>query len=244
MRKKGENQRIAFCASLLAADLLQAHRLPKGCTLIVHHGDVNIGSDFQRLLDKSGCAHVFAQNCLVQDPRITPLPIGLEDQWRHNNGIVRDFVQLRREAIQKIPRIVNAFNLNTNPDERWPCYRSLWRHPLAVGLSAGTNSRLYRKFVTRYMFMASPPGNGADCHRTWEAMYLRIVPIVKRSVMTEYFQQLGLPLYLVDDWRELSSFTEERLVEIYEQLKHGFDSDGLWLPYWQDQFSQYSTLVA
>jgi hypothetical protein len=243
-RKKRESQDIVFCASSRAANVLKARRLREGCVLIVHHGDVNIESDFQRLLDGSRCAHVFAQNCLVQDPRISPLPIGLEDQWRHNHGIVRDFIHLRRKIVQKIPRIVNGFNLGTNPDERWPCYRSLWRHPLAVGVSAGTNSRLYRKYINRYMFVASPPGNGADCHRTWEAMYLRVVPILKRSVMAESFQQLGLPLHIVDDWRELSSLTEESLVDIYSRLAPGFDSNALWFPYWKKQFIKYCPSAA
>ena len=52
-------------------------------------------------------------------------------------------------------------------------------------------------------------------------MYLGIVPIVKRSVMTEHFCAIGLPLLLVDDWRELSAMTEGRLSEIYQQLKPG-----------------------
>lgn len=128
-RKPAGQQRIVFCASSRAADLLKARRLPERCLLIVHHGDANICDDFRALLDAGGCSHVFAQNCMVKDSRITPLPIGLEDQWRHQNGVVRDFVRLRRKPVDKIPRIVWGFNLGTSPDERWPCYRALWREP-------------------------------------------------------------------------------------------------------------------
>ena len=30
-----------------------------------------------------------------------------------------------------------------------------------------------------FAFVASPSGNGLDCHRTWEALLLRSIPIVK-----------------------------------------------------------------
>jgi hypothetical protein len=237
-KKPFEEQRIVFCASTRAEGLLRSARLPKDCVVIVHHGDVNIQDDFRKVLDGSNAAHVFAQNCLVQDPRITPLPIGLEDQWHHQHGLVRDFRRLRRRVVYKIPRVIWGFSLNTNPDERWPCYRALVWNPLAVSLPVALNARLYRKYVHPYMFIASPPGNGADCHRTWEALYLGIVPIVMRSVMTEYFAGLGLPILVVDDWRELSAMNEEVLADTYERLKQGFDSKVLWLPFWKSQFEK------
>ena len=34
-----------------------------------------------------------------------------------------------------------------------------------------------------FAFVASPSGNGLDCHRTWEALLLRSIPIVKVSVL-------------------------------------------------------------
>ena len=236
IRTSPDTQGLVFCASSLAAARVATIAQPDPFVLVVHHGDIPVGEDFRRQLDSSRCVHCFAQNCLVQDPRVTPLPIGLEDQWRHHHGVVRDFVKLRRKSVEKIPRIVWGFSLQTNPDERWPCYRALVRHPLGVSITPGINSRLYRGFVRPYMFMASPPGNGLDCHRTWEALYLGIVPIVKRSLLTEYFAALGLPFLILDDWRELDSMNEERLSETYERLKPGFDCEALWLPYWQGQF--------
>ncbi len=237
--RSADGQQLVFCASELAADFLTSKRLSRDFVLIVHHGDKNIGDDFLAKLDTSSCSHCFAQNCLVKDPRITPLPIGLEDQWHHQHGHVKDFTRLRKKTADKIPRIAWGFSLHTNPDGRWPCYRALWKNPVAVSLPEGLNSRLYHKSIYPYMFMASPPGNGEDCYRTWEALYLRIVPIVKRSVMTEFFASLGLPMVLVDDWREITSWDESYLVEIYQRLAPGFDSAALWLPYWETLFRRH-----
>ena len=40
-----------------------------------------------------------------------------------------------------------------------------------------------------------------DCYRTWQALYLRAVPIVTRSALTE--QRPELPLIVLDDWSKL-----------------------------------------
>lgn len=47
---------------------------------------------------------------------------------------------------------------------------------------------------------------------------------------------MGLPVLIIDDWGELSSMTEEKLVGIYDELRPGFDSEALWFPYWRGQF--------
>jgi hypothetical protein len=233
--QNGESrQGVVFCASTLATDRLRTLS-EEGYVLIVHHGDVNLDDSFLRALDSSRCRHCFAQNCLVRDPRVTPLPIGLEDQWLHQHGNVRDFVRIRRARVRKSPTIVWGFSLHTNPDERWPCYRALLKCRSAHTVPTGINSRLYKKFINQSMFIASPPGNGADCFRTWEALYLRTVPIVKRSVMSEYFASLGLPLLVVDDWRQMTSWSRDFLAEEYARLLPAFSSEKLWLPYWSSE---------
>ena len=53
-----------------------------------------------------------------------------------------------------------------------------------------------------YKYCISPEGNGIDCYRTWESLYLKVVPICKRSVMVEYFSTI-FPIFIVDTWDNL-----------------------------------------
>jgi hypothetical protein len=39
----------------------------------------------------------------------------------------------------------------------------------------------YLDDMARCRWVLSPPGNGVDCHRTWEALYLGVTPIVLRT---------------------------------------------------------------
>lgn len=40
-----------------------------------------------------------------------------------------------------------------------------------------------------------------DCHRTWEILLLKTVPIVLKSSLSPLYQ--GLPVIQVDDWEEV-----------------------------------------
>ena len=67
-------------------------------------------------------------------------------------------------------------------------------------------------------FCISPRGNGLDCHRTWEALYLGTIPVVTRSALTDHFSDI--PMVVLDDWSEFKSveFSPQR----YAQLWNGF----------------------
>ena len=56
--------------------------------------------------------------------------------------------------------------------------------------------------VAAHPFVASPPGNGLQSHRTWEALAAGRVPIVLRTggPMDDLYE--GLPVLLVDGWSE------------------------------------------
>ena len=55
---------------------------------------------------------------------------------------------------------------------------------------------------SHYAFVLSPEGGGLDCHRTWEALALGCIPIVKRSVFSALFE--NLPVLIVDDWGDIT----------------------------------------
>lgn len=57
-----------------------------------------------------------------------------------------------------------------------------------------------------FAFEASPVGNGLDCFRTWEAIALKTIPIVKTSPLDSLYE--GLPVVIVNDWEEV---TEDNL---------------------------------
>jgi hypothetical protein len=243
-KKSGD---IVFVASPIIKEFFErAHpRVSEPYILITHNGDTNIDESFLKFIDDR-IIRWFAQNVLAEHPKLTPIPIGLEDLHYYQNGIVSHFKSMRRRIKMRpfkgrLPaengrarkaRIFYHFKVRTNSNERQPALDYFNRHPLAETMENKLSPRLYLKKLSSYMFTASPPGNGDDCHRTWEAMYLGVIPIVRRSTGTDYLKGLGLPMLVVDEWADLDGFDENKLKGIYEKTLRESRTEALYMDHW------------
>lgn len=204
--------------------------------LITHNSDHPVDSRHSRLAEDFRIHRWFAQNALLQHPKVIRIPIGLENRWRHKNGIIGDFRKLADSCHLKKNRILYAFSVHTNEAERRPAVEALCRCPVA-DTAKGLNSREYRKFLAGYAFVASPPGNGIDCHRTWEALYLDTVPIIKKSAFYGGFP--NLPAIMVNDWSELELIDSRYLESCYQTLPHPPSrTEYIWMSFWERMIEQ------
>jgi hypothetical protein len=93
-------------------------------------------------------------------------------------------------------------------------------------------STIYKR-NRQYPLWLSPRGNGIDCHRTWEALYLDIIPIVWHSTLDSLYE--NLPIIIINDLNEINEeFLRKKLHEIalkklqqppiyqYEKLRNAF----------------------
>lgn len=81
---------------------------------------------------------------------------------------------------------------------------------------------------SEFMFVISPEGAGMDCHRTWEALLLGSIPIVKSSPLNSLFKDL--PVLIINDWQDINS---QNLIDFASQCIHKkFDFSKLFLKYW------------
>ena len=74
------------------------------------------------------------------------------------------------------------------------------------------NFENYLEDLSHHKFAVSPEGNGIDCHRTWECLYLGVIPIVKESKAMSFFKDL--PILFVDNYDDI---TPEFLEKEYEE---------------------------
>ena len=99
-----------------------------------------------------------------------------------------------------------------------------------------TNPKCYN-LISNYKFILSPQGAGLDCHRTWEALYLDIIPIVLSSSIKEIYEEL--PILVVKDWNEI---TEELLNEKYREIalkkeRGEYNRAKMYLDYWLNRIN-------
>lgn len=63
----------------------------------------------------------------------------------------------------------------------------------------------YKRLLSQYRYCVCPEGNGYDTHRLWEALYLKVVPIVKRSPFITCLQRsMNLPMVVLERWEDLN----------------------------------------
>jgi hypothetical protein len=189
--------------------------------------------------------HWFAQNCDLRHPKITPMPIGLDyhtlaqavnpSPWGPPQSPAAQDAELREiagrlPALERRPlHCLVGFHFSLFGD-RIICLNALHDKPFV---------RIQRRYLSRrelwqahggFSFVASPRGNGMDCHRTWEALALGAIPIVRSSPLDPVFEEL--PVLIVDEWRQvddclLSDFKEFVLSRQWHLQK-------LEMAYWRD----------
>lgn len=228
----GEGE-LVYCEAWHLREFLGgiARQVPHRFSILSHNGDPVVDESILEILPPN-VHRLLAQNAILSNDRVVPVPIGLENKCLHCNGVTADFDRLRNRPPEKRPRILTAFTAENNPAVRGRALAQLSRSSLNDTVQR-LNSRAYRALAATYMFVASPPGNGVDCHRTWEAMYLGAVPIVMRSALTERFRSVGLPLCIVDSYEEVAAWNEEALRATFEALRTD-DCDALWFDYWKN----------
>jgi hypothetical protein len=206
--------------------------------LITHNGDSHVDVPFTKYIDDK-IIHWFAQNVIVDHPKITPIPIGLENLFYYNHGATPLFDQLRQRKMGKKTRMLMEFSIHTNPVVRAPIFKLLKDHELVDCLQDRLSAPRYLEQLAQHQFVLSPPGNGLDCHRAWEAMYLGTVPIVESSITTRSFQKLGLPLLVIEDWREVTTWTEKKMNKMYNDIQRDADPAALYYEYWQRKITGF-----
>ena len=192
-----------FVSAGLAGNFLEIARANSsvdlsGVVLLIHNGDTIPSFESFRVVHER-FKHIYTVNWLGSLPNVSPLPIGLENLSYMRNGVPRDFRHQHRFP-RNIPLLV-SFSDHTNPEERKAARYEAKAIKGAVFVSPGTSPREYRALVSRSKFVLSPPGNGPDCHRTWESIYLGAVPVVKESHWP--FSDLNLPVASVARWDQL-----------------------------------------
>ncbi|HYG89061.1 MAG TPA: hypothetical protein VD978_22695 [Azospirillum sp.] len=195
--------------------------------LVSHSSDHRVGSRYRPFMDDVRLVHWFAQNVLVEHPKLTALPIGLANaQWPH--GDTRALAEVARLRRPKTGLLYANFDVRTNPPHRGAVREVLARKPFAV-MTEPKPYRAYLEELAGFRFCASPLGNGPDCHRTWEALYLGVIPLVQKGAWMRSFEDL--PLVAVERWDDVDEAFLEREHDRIQRMPRRFDP--LMLSHWR-----------
>jgi len=203
-------------------------------SIIFHNGDKMPSQKFYAKLSDLGC-RVFSVNIVNSKYGVTALPIGLENRHHRRNGKLRPYLKyssrrtITNDCDLRSRLLLATFSVGTNPTERGHLRELCAKYGVEF-FEPHLRAKHYRSLVKRSMFVLSPPGNGLDCHRTWEALYLGSVPVVRREMLDASFID-SLPIYVLDDWEEVFEKSNSELLNIFFDLQ-GRSHELLYMDHW------------
>ena len=212
--------------------------------LVSHNGDTTFYEE--DIKNKPKCIkRWFGQNInYFNNDEIISLPIGLErgfwskqryglDGFKHK--MINENSNLK---IEKHNLLYINFNISTNLEKRgWiPDHfnKFEWVYSRFGGING--NYELYIKECKESKFILCPDGNGIDCHRNWEMLYLGIIPILQESIFHKTIYN-DLPVCFVKEWTDI---TEEFLNKEYEIITNKkWNLEKLYFTYWGNKIKNY-----
>ena len=171
--------------------------------LLSHNSDWNVveSEDTKTILECLNLKKWYTQNLCFQHPKISMIPIGFANSmWPHGNLSLFDNKAFLSQLSNKTQKVYFNFAIHTNGKLRQPCYDALCRKLPWLPVFPPINNLIRLK---EYEFCICPEGNGVDCHRFWEALYLKSVPIVIKSPFIETLKRHDIPLVILDRWEDL-----------------------------------------
>ena len=145
---------------------------------------------------------IYAANAVGFGGKLHPLPYGLQRKLYP--------VDVRMDqmyaALKSDPKPTKLLYINhaehTNISERGNI-RDMFADKSFATVSPRVDYPEYCRMIQAHKFMICPEGNAVDCHRNWEVLLLKRVPIMKKNL---YLQECykDYPILWVDDYADVN----------------------------------------
>jgi len=203
-------------------------------------------TEFLKFIESDKIICWFTQNCVLVHPKLIPIPVGLD----YHTLAKKSMFWGKKQSPKTQEDVLISIKNNSKPFylRKIMCYSNFhfnksksnkftYDRDDAIKEVPGELVYYEPKQIERvqswqnqvqYAFVLSPHGNGLDCHRTWEALCLGCIPIVKTSPIDNLYK--NLPVLIVNDWFEVTHDLLEEIIISFKQTK--FDYSKLNLSYW------------
>ena len=216
---------------------------------ILVSGDSDISITNLYNIDDDKIVHWYAQNLLIQHHKATCMPIGLDYHTISKLNYVHPW-GIGCLPVEQEKLLFEIKNGSKPLTERYfGCYSNFHHSVWGIGERGDrkeavelvdknivyfdpsfVNREMTWNIQSKFIFVISPRGGGYDCHRTWEALSLGCIPIVKTSGLDPLYD--NLPVCIVSCWSDVNEeYLTKYLISIQNKT---FKYEKLTLKYWVD----------
>jgi len=222
----------------------QAWKVTKNYTaLITHNSDFKIDSSkFNKFLQCGKFKYWFAQNPIINEPRLFTLPIGLMNKEWHKYPRFNLMMKEKKKNIKPTKLLLLSFSIKNNEVKRQQCSDSFINKTYATNNvvhkvknfigDVKKYDKMFFNIMLDHLFIACPEGNGIDTHRFWETLYMGRYPVVLHNRVNDAFSDL--PVLILNKWED---FEKEYLMFLERIKNKKFSYKKLTQEYWFDRIN-------
>ena len=243
-----------FLTTNMFKNFIKKVNLNKKIIIILHCSDTGFPNEFSKK-DKIDYIKLIENNkniyklycCnydLKQDHlKIKPIPLGIDYHYLSN----------KLSPLEQEQKLISIYKNSVPFEKRLDLsysffhFQMLNRHNkdrfVAKNVLDNVNFNVYQdkkipreetwKNMVNYKWIISPHGNGLDCHRTYEAIALGCIPVVKSSTLDIMYKDM--PIIILNDWKEISLELLKSKTEV--ALKKS--KEIITLNYWNNNINGY-----
>ena len=155
---------------------------------------------------------VCAANSVVWNEKVIPAPYGVQRRMSLNDDRIEVLQTHMDKESTEVPRSFRLLYVGINEnshEERKGLTEKFLDETWTTVETGRVDFETYLDRMWKCKFVLCPRGNAIDCHRNWETIYMRRVPVMKRTPFLEELYK-DYQVLFVDDYSEV---TEQLLLD-------------------------------
>lgn len=215
------DENVIFCKiDFILQEFKRIESKKNKCVLIIANGDITFDDNLFSYCPEN-VTHIFSTNTNCHSDKVTPIPIGVEIDMlpkREGHGIINEGIFHKKKYLlnpelipngQSVNKVISNFRVETNPLFRSQI-KKICEESNHIDHYNEINFEEFASHVKSYLGVVSPRGNGIECIRTYETLYLGGTPIVVGSSQDYHliYEKIykNLPVVFIDDQNKLYDF--------------------------------------
>lgn len=171
----------------------------------------------------------FCTNVNIEHPLIEAIPFGVNDEGNVVEGFLKRQGRPKRGGLLYVnfqPHTWERLDLLTYYGERQKHYGGAH-----ITVQKNVPVDEFWDAIAEHHFVLCPFGNGLDCYRTWETLYLGSIPVIQSDVFARHFSTY--PVAVVDNLFDMNEDILQKGLDKLRSTEQEYNAMPLKLSYWK-----------
>jgi hypothetical protein len=175
---------------------------------------------------------ISAVNAVAHGGKVIPAPYGVQRRMIPQDNRIDKLMEFMKNISSNPPDLLYVSHNESSHEERVGIKDLFRNKSWAKVHDQRVTYSVFLYNLSQSKFMICPRGNAIDCHRNWEVLYMKRVPIMKRHPYLEIVFK-DYPILFIDEYFEITKELLEQNDYLFQQAQE-MNIVKLTLPYFYD----------